>query len=65
MIGSALEQNGIPPNYAASFDGGVYILIDNALRSILIFVGVLVLDFSTPGGAQTQKALDTAAIEQK
>jgi len=35
----------------------------NALRSIVLFVGVLVLAFSTSAGAKTQEALDMAAID--
>jgi len=35
----------------------------NALRSIVLFVGVLVLVFSTSAGAKTQEALDMAAID--
>jgi CubicO group peptidase (beta-lactamase class C family) len=35
----------------------------NIIRSIVLFVGVLVLTFSTSAGAKTQSTLDTAAID--
>jgi CubicO group peptidase (beta-lactamase class C family) len=39
------------------------VLPKNGLRSIILFVGVLVIAFSTPAGAKTtQNTLDTAAI---
>jgi len=35
----------------------------NAIRSIVLLVGVLAFAFSTPAGAKTQHTLDTAAID--
>ncbi len=35
----------------------------NIIRSIVLFVGVLVLAFSTHAGAKTQNALDTVAVD--